>query len=61
MGRRSGDGAALAIIELVDNPREKEALESARKRTKGPGKKKAAETKAKSAASEKEEEGGSEN
>ena len=62
MGRRSGDGAALAIIELVDNPREKEAQESARKRAKGAGKKKT-ETKAKSAASEKDkdDESGSEN
>ena len=62
MGRRSGDGAALAIIELVDNPREKEAQESARKRAKGTAKKKT-ETKAKPAASEKdkEDESGSEN
>ncbi len=56
MGRRSGDGAELAIIELVDNPREKEALEAARKRTKGPAKKKGAETKADAAGSKKEEE-----
>jgi large subunit ribosomal protein L17 len=61
MGRRAGDGAELAIIELVDNPREKEALESARKRTKGPAKKNAAETKGKSARSDKEAENGSEN
>ncbi len=40
MGRRTGDGAELAIIELVDNPREKESAEAARKRTKGSGKKK---------------------
>lgn len=60
MGRRSGDGAELAIIELVDNPREKEALEAARKRAKGPAKKKAAETKSSSAGSKKEEESGSE-
>ena len=60
MGRRSGDGAELAIIELVDNPREKEALEAARKRAKGSSKKKASEAKAKAAASEKEEESGSE-
>jgi len=60
MGRRSGDGAELAIIELVDNPREKEALEAARKRTKGPAKKKTADTKAKASASEQEEESGSE-
>lgn len=61
MGRRTGDGAQLAIIELVDNPREKEALESARKRAKAPAKKKAAETRGKTAAAEKEEESGSEN
>jgi large subunit ribosomal protein L17 len=40
MGRRTGDGAEIAIIELVDNPRETEAAEAARKRTKGSGKKK---------------------
>jgi len=40
MGRRVGDGAELAMIELVDNSREKEAADSARKRTKGSGKKK---------------------
>ena len=45
MGRRSGDGAELAIIELVDNAREKEAQTSARKRTKGASKKKAADGK----------------
>ena len=28
LGRRDGDNAELAIIELVDNPREREALES---------------------------------
>ncbi len=60
MGRRTGDGAELAIIELVDNPREKEALEAARKRTKGQAKKKAAETKASASGPEKEEESGSE-
>src|ERR671939_2147471 len=42
LGRRDGDNAELAIIELVDNPREREALESAAKRAKsaGAGKKK---------------------
>src|SRR6266702_5831878 len=40
MGRRAGDGAELAIIELLDNPREIEAAETKRKRTKGSGKKK---------------------
>ena|SRR5437870_9026588 len=60
MGRRVGDGAQLAIIELVDNPREKEAREAARKRTKGTAKKKTGEPKATAATSEKkEEEGGS--
>src|SRR5437879_5510598 len=44
-GRRAGDGAELAIIELVDNARDKEAQTSARKRAKGSSKKKAAETK----------------
>jgi large subunit ribosomal protein L17 len=45
MGRRAGDGAELAIIELVDNAREKEAQTSARKRTRGASKKKAADGK----------------
>src|SRR3954471_7741863 len=45
MGRRSGDGAALAIIELVDNARDKEAETSARKRAGGAKKKKATESK----------------
>src|SRR5256714_10778308 len=40
MGRRTGDGAELAIIELVDNAREKEAQTSGRKRTRGSSKKK---------------------
>src|SRR5207244_3646097 len=39
MGRRAGDGAELAIIELVDNARDKEAQTSARKRAKGSSKK----------------------
>lgn len=34
LGYREGDRAELAIIELVDNPREKEALEAEKKRTK---------------------------
>src|SRR5919201_668495 len=41
LGRRDGDNAELAIIELVDNPREREALEQA-KRAKTAGKKKSA-------------------
>jgi large subunit ribosomal protein L17 len=40
LGRRDGDNAELAIIELVDNPREREALES--KKAKPAGKKKSA-------------------
>ncbi|MBD0372327.1 MAG: 50S ribosomal protein L17 [Pyrinomonadaceae bacterium] len=32
LGRRDGDNAELAIIELVDNPREREAIEAANKR-----------------------------
>ncbi len=59
MGRRAGDGAELAIIELVDNAREKEAQSSARKRaTKGSSKKKSAETKATDSAATNEEEAG---
>ena len=45
LGRRSGDGAELAIIELLGNPREAAAEEAAKKRTKGGAKKKAAESK----------------
>lgn len=45
LGRRVGDNAELAIIELVDNPREREALEAARKRAKtAAAKKKAGKT-----------------
>jgi len=46
MGRRSGDGAELAIIELVDNLREKEAQNRKRAAAGGTKKKKAAETRA---------------
>lgn len=44
LGRRDGDNAELAIIELVDNPREREAAESSAKRAKttGSGKKQTA-------------------
>src|SRR5207248_9573551 len=44
LGHRDGDNAELAIIELVDNPREREAAESAAKRVKSAtsGKKKSA-------------------
>jgi large subunit ribosomal protein L17 len=34
LGHRDGDNAELAIIELVDNPREREAIQSATKRAK---------------------------
>jgi large subunit ribosomal protein L17 len=40
LGQRAGDNAELAIIELVDNPNELEALASAKKRKAAPGKKK---------------------
>ena len=47
MGRRAGDGAELAIIELVDNAREQDAKTASRKKTgKSSGKKKSAESKA---------------
>lgn len=44
LGRRDGDNAELAIIELVDNRREHEAIENAKKRAKAAttGKKKTA-------------------
>src|SRR5947209_19176080 len=44
LGHRDGDNAELAIIELVDNPREREAAETAAKRSKSAasGKKKPA-------------------
>jgi large subunit ribosomal protein L17 len=60
MGRRTGDGAELAIIELVDNAREKEAQASSRKRTRGATKKKADETKATETSADLKEEGASE-
>ncbi|HKR61906.1 MAG TPA: 50S ribosomal protein L17 [Pyrinomonadaceae bacterium] len=47
LGKREGDNAELAIIELVDNPREVLALENAKKRAKhgAPKKKKSSEAK----------------
>jgi large subunit ribosomal protein L17 len=60
MGRRSGDGAELAIIELVDNAREKEAQTSARKRTRGASKKKAADGKIAESESGQKEDGATE-
>src|SRR6185369_10825044 len=51
LGRRAGDNAELAIIELVDNQGEREALEAAKKRkTASTKKKKATETKGASSA-----------
>jgi large subunit ribosomal protein L17 len=47
LGHRDGDAAELAIIELVDNPREVQAAEAAKKRAKSSkkkGSKKAAKT-----------------
>ncbi len=47
LGRRAGDNAELAIIELVDNQSEREAIEAAKKRkSTGSKKKKGTETKA---------------
>jgi large subunit ribosomal protein L17 len=46
LGHRAGDNAELAIIELVDNPGELEALEAAKKRKAAGSKKKGAEAKA---------------
>src|SRR5262245_10427238 len=40
LGRREGDNAELAIIELVDNPAESLAVENAKKRAKAAGSKK---------------------
>ena len=46
LGRRAGDNAEIAIIELVDNQSERDALEAAKKRkTAGSRKKKGAEAK----------------
>jgi large subunit ribosomal protein L17 len=42
LGRRDGDNAELAIIELVDNPREREATTSKRAKSATSGKKKSA-------------------
>lgn len=46
MGHRAGDGAELAIIELLDSPREKQAQEAKQKRAKATSKKKKGETRA---------------
>ena len=57
LGRRAGDGAALAIIELLDNPREKGALEAKQKRAKPSSKKKKGEAKVTEASPVKSEAG----
>ena len=46
LGHRDGDDAELAIIELVDNPREVEAIEAAKKRAKAASAKKKGSKKA---------------
>src|ERR1041385_2375189 len=46
LGHRDGDAAELAIIELVDNPREIEATEAAKKRAKATSSKRKASKKA---------------
>src|SRR5688572_13674510 len=46
LGHRAGDDAELAIIELVDNPREVEAVEAAKKRAKATSAKKKGSKKA---------------
>jgi large subunit ribosomal protein L17 len=53
MGRRAGDGGELAIIELVDNARDKEAEASARKRAGASKKKKTGGAKTDAVADEK--------
>src|SRR2546423_7834835 len=50
LGRRAGDGAELAIIELLGNARETHAEEAKQKRTKPSSKKKSAEPKTEQAA-----------
>ena len=45
LGRRAGDNAELAIIELVDNQGERDALEAAKKRKSAGSKKKKTEAK----------------
>lgn len=45
LGHRDGDRAELAIIELVDNPREREAIEAEKKRKAAATKKKKTDSK----------------
>lgn len=55
LGHRDGDRAELAIIELVDNPRELESQEAEKKRKAGGSSKKKASKKAKAEAKSSEE------
>ncbi len=55
LGHRDGDRAELAIIELVDNPREIEAVEAAKKRAKSTSSKKKKSGRGKEAKENKEE------
>jgi large subunit ribosomal protein L17 len=52
LGHRDGDAAELAIIELVDNPREIEAVEAEKKRKASASKKKSSKKAAKSEATD---------
>ena len=60
LGTREGDRAELAIIELVDNPREVEAAEAAKKRAKSASSKKKKSGRGKEAKQEAEPEAGEE-
>ena len=51
LGRRDGDNAELAIIELVDNPRERESLDSKKGKSAASSKKKSAKAGSKAEAS----------
>jgi large subunit ribosomal protein L17 len=55
LGRRGGDNAELAIIELVDNQAERDAAEVAKKRKSAGSKKKKTETRGTKAAAEEKE------
>ena len=51
LGRRDGDNAELAIIELVDNPRDREAVDSKKAKSATSGKRKSAKAGSKAEAS----------
>ncbi|HSE20895.1 MAG TPA: 50S ribosomal protein L17 [Pyrinomonadaceae bacterium] len=55
LGHRDGDRAELAIIELVDNPRELEAIEAEKKRTKSATAKKKKSSESKKAGAKKDD------